>query len=71
MMAEFWQSYGSWILYGLFFALMLRLHGGAHGEHGGHCAHRDGAKTAGKDPAAGQSHEEAGKSAHSHRRGCC
>jgi len=71
MMAEFWQSYGSWILYGAFFLLMLRLHGSMRGGHGGFCSHRDDAKTAGEDPVAGQSHEEPRKLAHSHRRGCC
>lgn len=30
-MIEFWQAYGSWIIFGLFFLVMMRM----HGSHGG------------------------------------
>ena len=34
-MAEFLQAYGAWIVFGLFFLLMMRMHGGGHGmDHG-------------------------------------
>ncbi len=32
-MTGFWQAYGSWIIFGLFFLLMMRM----HGSHGGGC----------------------------------
>ncbi|MDR7451323.1 MAG: hypothetical protein QN141_05270 [Armatimonadota bacterium] len=35
-MAELWQAYGTWVLYGLFFLAFLWLHGFMHGGHGGH-----------------------------------
>lgn len=68
MMAELWQSYGSWVLYGIFFALMLLMHGRMHGEHGSHAGNRE---AAGRDPAAGHSREDPARPAHNHRRGCC
>lgn len=34
-MADIWQNYGSWILYGIFFVLMVLMHTGMHG-HAGH-----------------------------------
>lgn len=43
-MAELWQAYGSWVLYGLFFLAFLWLHGLMHGRrgHGGHGGTRGG-----------------------------
>lgn len=41
-MAELWQSYGSWIIYGLVFLVFLWLHSRMHGHghgHGGHNSH--------------------------------
>jgi hypothetical protein len=36
-MWQFLQTYGIWLLFGLFFLLMLRMHGGGmHGHRGGH-----------------------------------
>lgn len=37
-MAELWQAYGTWVLYGLGFLLFFWLHGFMHG-HGGHGGH--------------------------------
>lgn len=33
-MADFLQTYGTWIVGGAFFLLMLRMHAGGHGGHG-------------------------------------
>lgn len=43
-MAELWQAYGTWVLYGLFFLVFLWLHGFMHGRggHGGHGTTRGG-----------------------------
>lgn len=38
-MAELWQSYGTWVLYGLGFVVFFWLHGFMHGGHGGHAGH--------------------------------
>ena len=47
-MADLWQSYSGWVLYGVFFAvfvwLHLRMHGG--GGHGcGHAGHSHGGQS--------------------------
>ncbi len=39
-MLEFFQAYGSWILFGLFFLIMLRMHGSG-GCGMGHKQHTD------------------------------
>ncbi|MDI6772147.1 MAG: hypothetical protein QME77_06110 [bacterium] len=83
-MAELWQSYGSWIFYGVAFVVMLLLHGRMHGGHAhGATGEHDGrhAVEAGPvagDPqvtqtgsAAGHSHGEPGKSPKRGHRGCC
>ncbi len=44
-MAELWQLYGSWVLYGLAVALMILLHGGMHRGH----AHGESGKTPTRD----------------------
>lgn len=37
--AELWQSYGTWILYALFFLAFLWMHGRMHAMGAGHGAH--------------------------------
>ena len=38
MMLEFVQTHGSWIVFGLFFLVMMRMHGGHGGMgHGASC----------------------------------
>ncbi len=72
-MVELWQSYGSWILYGLFFILMMLLHGRMHG-HGGHGRHATGDHTthaARESPVTGHTHDDADKPAARQRGGCC
>ena len=75
-MAEIWQSYGSWVLYGLFFVVMVLLQGRMHGHggHGSHGSHEPGpAANAGpQDPiAGGHAHGDGGKPATRAHRGCC
>lgn len=79
-MAELWQSYGTWILYGLFFIVMVLLHGRMHG-HAGH-SHAGRARNAVRSPVdggleppsgsggAGHAHGDEGRPART-RRGCC
>lgn len=72
-MAELWQSYGSWILYGLFFLVMVLLHGRMHG-HGGHGRQATGDHTTHSAQAgaeAGHAHGDPGKPPTRPRRGCC
>lgn len=38
-MAELWQAYGNWILYGLLFLAFLWLHARMHGHGAGHRGH--------------------------------
>jgi hypothetical protein len=74
-MAELWQSYGSWVFYGLFFVVMVLLHGRRHGHggHGSHSSHEPGPDTnAGQqDAAGGHAHGDGGKPATRAHRGCC
>ena len=72
-MAEVWQSYGSWILYGLFFILMMLLHTRMHG-HGAHAGHAAGGHTANAadgSAADGHAHGDAGNRRGHHRGRCC
>ena len=50
MMLEFVQTYGSWIVFGLFFLVMMRMHGGHGGMGHGAGGHRQSSDS--HDPAA-------------------
>ena len=50
-MAEFFEAYGGWIVIGVLFLLMMRMHGGGMGcgmGHGGHEGHQDSRKASGQ-----------------------
>ncbi len=75
-MTEIWQSYGSWILYGLFFVVMIVLHGrmhGGHGHHGGHDHQATPDPTTRPAPGGSSEHTHgaAGAASGRSRRGCC
>lgn len=76
-MADVWQTYGSWILYGIFFVLMVLMHAGMHG-HAGHGRGRtaqDREAAASGDPAEASAERHAhgsfDRSSHRHGGGCC
>lgn len=82
-MTEFWQAYGSWIVYGVIILAFVWLHGGMHGHggHGNHTGHGRSAqagtgearnpKVSPQDPPA-QAHQghATGKASRGHG-GCC
>lgn len=80
-MAELWQAYGSWVVYGLFFLLFLWLHGfmhghGGHGAQGGHGEHpqsRPANAASSSDPSGGGTHDHdaSDQKPHKHSHGCC
>lgn len=77
-MAELWQAYGSWVLYGLFFLAFLWLHGFMHGR-GGHGEQGEPPQVRSMDasattnqPDAGSHHNRASdRGSHKHTGGCC
>jgi len=77
-MAELWQSYGSWVLYGLFFLVFLWLHGFMHG-HGGHGGHGERPQVRSTDASPPNDQPDAGshlthasdRKSHKHTGGCC
>ena len=73
-MAELWQSYGSWIVYGFFFIVMMLLHGRMHGGHGAHSnqtAADPSQLNVGASPQIGHAHGEGDKPSTRTRHGCC
>lgn len=77
-MADLWQSYGSWILYALFFLVFLWLHGlmhgiGGSGRRGGHCGMDHGDEEHQHAPTAQprrHADDARAESSHRHRGGC-
>jgi hypothetical protein len=81
-MAEVWQTYGSWVLYGLFIIAFLWIHGRMHGGASQLWRDDDNAKRIAQDgqtqstlPGESGAHAHTGHEAdgHAHRHGdaCC
>ena len=68
-MLEFLQTYGTWIVFGIFFVLMLRMHGGG-GCGMGHQDHTDGTNARPTDANARSDETSATASKDRHATGC-
>lgn len=82
-MAELWQTYGSWIIYGAAFIVMILLHGRMHSGHS-HVEQVEPPAASAQDdpqvttaqagpgtPQASHAHGEPRHSHARHRGGCC
>jgi len=66
-MIEFLQAYGVWILFGLFFLVMMRMHGSPGGTGCGMGGHDHGSH----DEPAAEKREDQGEEEPPHKSGSC